>query len=284
VVQAFFPDSSYFGILTAWLAGVKHRLRTRNNIGHWITPLHRRLGRLLNLFTTATLVNCQAARQAFLESEGGDPESICVLENGVNLERFRDIPPVEALPIRTAMHVGCVANLRPIKGLDDLIQAAARLKEQFPQTVFTVAGEGELKEALRGKVDRSGLADRFFFPGGVTDVPRFLAQLDVAVLCSHAEGMSNALLEYMAAGRPIVATTVGAAVELIEHGTHGLLVPPGDASRLADAIGRLMSDRPLAARLGEAARARAIRRFGRAAMVQRFENYYARLIHPQREV
>jgi glycosyltransferase involved in cell wall biosynthesis len=90
--------------------------------------------------------------------------------------------------------------------------------------------------------------------------------------------MSNALLEYMAAGRAIVATAVGAATELIEDGVHGLLVPPGDAARLGDAIARLLADRSSAQRLGEAARRRALEQYSRAAMVQRFEDFYEGLI------
>src|SRR5207245_11089856 len=73
VLQVYFPDSTYFGVPVAWLAGVPAIVRTRNNVGHWLTPLHRRLGRLLNGFTTATIANCEAARQALLESEGPSP-------------------------------------------------------------------------------------------------------------------------------------------------------------------------------------------------------------------
>src|SRR5262249_4735618 len=121
-------------------------------------------------------------------------------------------------------------------------------------------------------------AGRFALPGAVADVPGFLAGLDVAVLPSRAEGMSNALLEYMAAGRPVVATPVGATPEVIEDGVHGLLVQPGDPEALAAAIGRLLSDLALASRLGAAARARARGRYGREAMVRRFEEFYTRLI------
>src|SRR5213076_1188074 len=102
-----------------------------------------------------------------------------------------------------------------------------------------------------------GLAERFTLAGSVADVPAFLAGLDVAVLCSRAEGMSNAVLEYMAAARPVVATAVGGTTRLITDGVHGLLVPPDDPARLAGAIARLLDDRPLAARLAAAARRRA---------------------------
>ncbi len=125
VVQAYFPDSSYFGVPAAWLAGVKHRVRTRNNLGHWLTPLHRRLGRMLNVLTTRTIANCQAARQALLEAEQPRPESVLVLENGVDLRRFRDIPPLAARPTSEGKRVGVVANLRPVKGLDVFVRAAA---------------------------------------------------------------------------------------------------------------------------------------------------------------
>jgi glycosyltransferase involved in cell wall biosynthesis len=277
VVQAYFPDSGYFGVPAAWLAGVRHRIRTRNNLGHWLTPLHRLLGRGLNVLTTCTIANCEAARQALLEVEKPAAESVLVLENGVDLERFGDIPPL-AQRSPAAPRAGVVANLRPVKGLDVFVAAAARLGDRHRRAVFAVAGEGELRASLEEQARRGGLEGRFQVLGSMADVPGFLAGLDVAVLCSHAEGMSNALLEYMAAGRAIVATAVGAATELIEDGTHGLLVPPGEAERLAEAIGRLLDDRQLARRLGEAARRRAWEHYSREAMVRRFEDFYEHLV------
>jgi glycosyltransferase involved in cell wall biosynthesis len=277
VVQVYFPDSSYFGVPVAWLAGARHRVRTRNNIGHWLTPWHRRLGRLLNVLTTATIANCKAARRAMLEAEGPDPDSVVVLENGVDLERFLTLPlPAERDGPRC---VGAVANLRPVKGLDLLLDAAARLAPDHPDVVFRVAGEGEERTALEQGAAQYGLAERFVLEGSVADVPAFLAGLDVAVLCSRAEGMPNAVLEYMAAGRPIVATAVGATPELIVDGEHGLLVPPCDAAALAREIARLLGDPGLARRLCEAARWRARERYGREAMVRRFEDFYAGLVY-----
>jgi glycosyltransferase involved in cell wall biosynthesis len=278
VVQTYFPDSSYFGILSAWLARVPHRIRTRNNVGHWLTPWHRRMGRLLNALTTQTLANCEAARQALLTAEKPRPETVLVLENGVDLERFDGIPPLTARPATAKPHIGVVANLRAVKGLDVFVRAAVLVHARQPQAAFTVAGEGEMRSALEQQAAAEGLEEHFSLPGSVADVPGFLADLDVAVLCSHAEGMSNALLEYMTAGRAIVATRVGAAAELIADGVHGLLVPPGDAPKLAEAIQRLLDDRELARRLGAAAQRRACGQFSREAMIRRFEEFYVSLV------
>jgi glycosyltransferase involved in cell wall biosynthesis len=278
VLQAFFPDSSYFGLPAAWLAGVPHRLRTRNNLGHWLTPLHRFLGRLLNILTTGTVTNCHAARGALLAAERPHPDSVAVLQNGVDLSRFDDLPPLSLPAPGGPVRIGIVANLRPVKALDVLIAAAARLAPVHPNFLVEVAGEGEEGPALTRQALGCGLGDRFVLRGRVDDVPAFLGALHIAVLCSHAEGMSNALLEYMAAGRAIVATAVGAATTLLRHGIDGLLVPPANPAALAAAIDRLLRSPELALRLGEAARRRAREHYSREAMVKRFEAFYEGLL------
>jgi glycosyltransferase involved in cell wall biosynthesis len=174
--------------------------------------------------------------------------------------------------------VGVVANLRSVKGLDVFVRAAAEVSARHPRATFHVAGEGDQRPALERLAAELGLGGRFFLPGSVKDVPAFLAGLDVAVLCSRSEGMSNAVLEYMAAGKAVVATTVGANPRLIEDGVHGLLVPPGDGKQLAAAISRLLADGKLAARLGAAARTRVQERYSREAMVRRFEDFFEELV------
>src|SRR5262249_39410921 len=167
--------------------------------------------------------------------------------------------------------VGLVANLRPVKGVDVFVDAAARIARADPEVTFAVAGDGESRPALERRIEKLGLGARFTLAGCVRDIPAFLAGLDVSVLCSRAEGMPNAVLEYMAAGRAIVATAVGGTVELIQDGVTGLLVPPEDAEALAGAITHLLRKPELAGRLAAAARRRAREHYSRAAMVRRFE-------------
>jgi L-malate glycosyltransferase len=282
VLQVYFPDSSYFGVPTAWLAGVPRIVRTRNNLGYWMTPWHRRLGRFCNRFTDVLVANCDAARQSVIADEGLSAERVIVLENGVDLSRF----PLDEVGHRTtARRVGIVANLRPVKGLDDFIRAASVVMTAHPDTTFHIGGEGPLRYDLERLAAERSLGDRFVLEGALNDVPGFLADLDVAVLPSRSEGMSNALLEYMAAGKAIVATAVGGNTRLIEDGTHGFLVPPNDPAILAAAVSRLLGDAELAERLGRAARRRVADCYSREAMVRRFETFYLSLIgihrHPK---
>jgi glycosyltransferase involved in cell wall biosynthesis len=273
VFQVYFPESTYLGVPAAWLAGVPHILRTRNNLGYWMTPWHRRLGRLCDALSDGLVANCDACRDAAVADEGLSPGRAAVLENGVDLERF---PDFSSRP--HARRVGVTANLRPVKGIDVFVRAAAAVSVPHPDATFHVAGEGPLRPELERLAHGLGLGGRLALPGSVADVPGFLAGLDVAVLPSLSEGMSNALLEYMAAGRAVVATAVGGNIRLTEDGVSGLLVPPGDPARLAAAVGRLLSDPALADRLGAAARRRVEERYSRAAMVRRFEMFYRDLV------
>ena len=206
VLQAYFPDSTYFGVPVAWLARVPRIVCTRNNIGYWTTPWHRRLGRLCH-----------------------------------------------------RLSAGLVAATHP-------------------HVTFHIAGEGELRRTLEELVADLKLTDRVFLPGTIQDVPGFLAKLDIAVLCSRSEGMSNAILEYMAAEKAIVATAVGGNGQLLEHERHGLLIPPGDPYQLGEAMRRLLNDPALAFRLAQAARKRVEERYSRQAMVRRFEAFYQDLL------
>ncbi len=275
VVQAYYPDSIYFGLTVARAAGVSHRIRVRNNLGHWLTPRHRWLNRLTNGLVTHNLTNCAAARDALIATESVAPDSVSVLANGVEVDRFAELPlPEDVSPA----HVGMIANLRPVKGLDVFLQAAAIVAQEQPGVRFTIVGEGPLRPELEREAEALGLGGALHLPGSTADVPSFLSGVHVAVLSSHAEGMSNALLEYMTAGRPIVATKVGAAEELIEHEVHGLLVPPRAPRSLASAILDLLRDRGQARRLAQAARRRACDRYSRATTARRFEDFYDCLV------
>lgn len=281
VVQTYLSDSSYFGIPLARTCGIRSVIRVRNNLGYFLTPLHRRLSRLVGKLARMTLSNSEEGVRALVEKEGLPPDRVRFMPNGVDLSRFRTAPRMPDGFVR----VGAVANLRPVKNIDGLVRAAALLVPRFPQIRFEVAGEGDQRQALECQIREAGLSDRFLLRGSCMDVPAFLASLDVAVLCSHSESMSNALLEYMAAGRAVVTTDVGASGRLVRHGREGRVVPAGDASALAMAIDGYVREPELARAHGLAGRIRAELEFGRTAMVGRFEEFFVSLIerHGPRE-
>ena len=275
VLQVYFLDAAYLGAPLAKMCGVKKVLRVRNNLGYWLTSRHRVMGRLVRPFVDATLTNTDAGKDALVGRDGLRADRVAVLENGVDTSRFKRfmLPDTSKKRVR----VGCVANLRPVKNIDGLMRAAKVALEKFPQVVFEVAGDGEQREELERLHADLGLGDRFVLRGSVSDVPNFLRRMDVAVLPSHSEGMSNALLEYMAAGRAVIATAVGANARLLDDGRCGLLVPPNDESALVDALGTLLANPLRAAGHGAAARRRVGAEFSRDAMTKRFEAYYRSL-------
>ena len=154
--------------------------------------------------------------------------------------------------------VGIVANVKPIKRIDTLVEAFAIVTEQRPDARLVVVGDtmsdgsGRTLEALKAMASRLGIADRVVFTGRVADPRPYILRFAVAVLCSESEGFSNAIIEYMQARRPVVCTDTGGNPELVKDGYNGFLVPVGDSIGLADRIVRLLSDHDLARRIGEA--------------------------------
>lgn len=271
VVQSYLVDSTYFALPLARLTG-RSAIRVRNNLGYFLSPLHRRLGRLVGRLAHISLTNSDDGARAMVESDGVPIGRVRVVENGVDMDRFAAVAPLRAdQPI---VRIGAVANLRPVKNLDGLIRAAAIVCRTRPDVRFELAGEGEQRKSLEELIRQLGLTDRVHLHGAERNVPGFLDRIQVAVLCSHSESMSNALLEYMAAGRAIVVTDVGASARICRDGREGLVVPTGDDAALANAIGRLVDDSALATRLANAARAKVSRDYARPAMVRRFTELY----------
>ena len=175
-----------------------------------------------------------------------------------------------------------VANMRPEKGYDVLLDAAGALVDRgLPVRVVAVGrGEGELERVMRGRHAALGLGDRFTFAGQRDDVLRILAGADVFVLASRQEGLPVVLMEATSVGLPIVATAVGGVPQVLTDGVDGLVVPPGDPAALADAVARLVGDPDLRTRLGAGAKARSAM-FDVAAASRTIESIY-RQVAPAR--
>jgi glycosyltransferase involved in cell wall biosynthesis len=209
---------------------------------------------------------------------------VVVIPNGVDLGQEDGLSGTQAVRRRRARAVlnlpvdgtlvGTVARLDPVKRLDVLLRALADLEG----VLAIVVGYGSEEARLRALAEQLGIADRIWFVGHQRDVQSWLAALDVFVLSSDWEGMSNALLEAMAAHLPVVATATGGTPDVVVEGVTGFLVPPGDAPALAQAIEALLLHPDWRDRMGQAGRQRVVEHFSVEQMVERTQALYQSLL------
>ncbi|HKT79416.1 MAG TPA: glycosyltransferase [Vicinamibacterales bacterium] len=260
--------SNIFALPAAALAGVKVRVGNRREINPDKSAAQIAAQRVAYSFAHKVATNSHAAA-ARLAQEFVPRRKIAVIPNGVDLDRY------EAHAYRRQLRrVVMVANLRPEKGHDVLIDASVEVLKRFPNTHFDIVGTGPQRIAVIEKAHATGVAHAFTFAGHDDNVAKRLADADMFVLPSRSEAFPNALLEAMAAGLPVVASGVGGILELVEHNHTGLMTPAGDAHALAKRICQLVEDPQLAGRLGRTARATVRRRFSFDRMVGAFESLY----------
>jgi glycosyltransferase involved in cell wall biosynthesis len=174
--------------------------------------------------------------------------------------------------------IGTVARLEHEKGVDVLIDAAPAVLARFPGTQFIVIGDGTLRQDLAGRAQFLSVDHAFRFLGHRPDAERLVSAFDVFCLTSRSEGMPNALLEALAAGRPVVATAVGGSAEVLAESSCGVLVAPERPDLVAAALLELLSHPAQARRMSLAARRLAERRFALPRMVSRYEALYERAL------
>jgi glycosyltransferase involved in cell wall biosynthesis len=205
-------------------------------------------------------------------TQHGIPPARChLIRNGIDVSRY-DAPAND--PIKPI--VGTIGRLIEQKGLDVFIAAAALIAAQRSDVTFQIAGEGPLRDTLAQQIATLGLTDRVQLLGNRSDVPELLRQFSVFVSASRWEGMPYALLEALAARRPVVATQVLGSEELIQNEVNGLLVPPADPVALSKAILRLLDDRSLAQQLAETGRGLVEREYNQVAMARQIAQVYRR--------
>jgi len=236
----------------------------RGLVYDWSAPRRRVLWRRL-IAPRATHIICvsRAAQEAVCAHVPAAREKTLIIGNGVDAERFRSLPDRAAARREAGLPedgyvIGTIGRLHPVKGHGDLLAALARLAQANgapPHLVIAGPAPEEEKARLLERARAEGVEHLLHLLGHREDVPDLLAAMDVFTLPSLSEGMPNALLEAMAAGKPVVATRVGGSAELVSDGETGLLVPPGAPEALAEVLAGLRADPARAARLGEAARA-----------------------------
>ena len=273
--------SNLFAVPAAWLARAPRIFSSRRDLAswYWYTARNRRILRLVQNRCDKVVANSQGVKDFLVTQDGFSPEHVVVVRNGVDFTRFvADGHRLLTLPGLHPQHFvfAVVANMHVhTKGHLVLIDAVELACRQVRDFRIVLVGDGELRQEFAARIAATGLQDYFVFLGPRTDIPEILAACDGGVLASHAEGLPNAVLEYLAAGKSIIATSVGGVPEIIESDKNGLLVPPNNPAALADAIVRLVSDRPLASRLGAQARRDAVDKFSFERLLDNLERLYA---------
>ncbi len=286
IVHTHTSKAGALGRLAARLAGVPVVVHTPHGhvfYGHFsrlTSWIFLQLERLLAERTTWMIALTEAERDEHLARGVGRADRFAVVPSGIDLVRFRqagdrvgrrpegfNCPP-------DAIVVGSVGWLTPVKGHRVLLEAVALLRREWPRLHLAIVGGGPLREDLEQLARARGMADAVRLLGVRTDVPDCLAGMDIFVQPSLNEGMGRALIEAMAAGRPVIASRVGGMPAVVQDRTTGLLVPPDDPATLARALDELLRKPDWAKELGAAARASIGERFGEAAMVCAIELVY----------
>ena len=216
-------------------------------------------------------------------NEGYDAEKLVVIHNGIELTRYARKPAELGLhrelgvPSDTPL-VAVFARLNELKGIEYFLRAVAGLIERFDNVRFLIVGDGASRVALEKFAGELGLNKHVVFLGFRLDVPTLLSEVSLSVLPTLSEGLSNSLLEAMAASVPVVATRVGGNPEVVQGGVTGLLVPPGDAEALARAIGQILEQPWLGRKFGLAGRERVSKLFALDQMTQATGRLYEGLM------
>jgi glycosyltransferase involved in cell wall biosynthesis/CelD/BcsL family acetyltransferase involved in cellulose biosynthesis len=259
LIHTYHSDASLWMPYVGLLAGVPV-IVSRRDLGFWQTPSKAQLLRASGRFVDLVIANAQAVKRQTVAAEHVPPARVEVVPNGHDPARF-DAPPDSTLRTRLGLPdgarlVGLVANLKPLKRQHDLIDAFQLLGGRFTDVHALLVGTGTEaeREALLERAHEAGLAGRVHVLGVKGDVVPILKHLEVGVLCSETEGLSNSILEYLGAGLPVIATQVGGNPELVREGENGFLVAVGKPPALAERLGQVLGDAALRRRLGEGAR------------------------------
>jgi glycosyltransferase involved in cell wall biosynthesis len=280
--------SNLMGVPAALGAGVPVIISSQRDLSHlaWYRSWRRRLLRSVQGLCDAVLTNASSIRDQLVGEEHFSLEKVRVIQNGVDLGRFAATRRGGRDTLRDAnlgKRIVLVGNMTSdVKGHPWLIAAVPAVLREFPRTHFVLVGDGSRRSNFERAVADLEIKKNFSFLGQRHDVPSILHSCDIAVLPSRAEGLPNAVLEYMAAGLPTVASNVGGNVEVMKDGVTGLLVPPENADALAAALLRLLRDPDLAEELGTNGCEYVRQNLSVEKLIERTDNLYSELLRSRK--
>jgi len=276
LVHCFDFYSNIVGVPAARLARTPAVIASQRDMGDLRSRSQQSIHSIALALATHILVNSEAIAARLAHTRAVRQNRLVVIPNGVDLTRFE---PATALPNSNEVTtVATLANLRPEKGLVQLLEAAAIVTRRTPQARFVIWGDGPLRSDLEARIRTLGLTGSVEMRGATREPAQALQQCQIFVLASLSEACSNVVLEAMATGLPVVGTRVGGTPGLVDDPRTGLLVPPDNARALAEAILRLVEAPAMATAMGAQGRARAFAEFGMDRMHERIDSFYCRAL------
>ncbi len=253
VVHTFFPVANIVGVIAARLAGVRRIVSSRRDLGIWMNWRYLAATRVANRLVSRIIVNSKEVKRYTQRTERFAGARIEVVYNGVDMDAFRRVPPDGELRRSLGLReqskvVGLIANFRPVKGQHTLVQAARETLQRRDDVEFLLVGGSVAEDGARYRQQTQelasslGVSDRVHFVNGSDKIAPILGLLDVAVSCSEHEGLSNAVIEYMAARVPCIVTAAGGNLDLVDDEVTGLTFRYDDAHALAQHIMRLLDN------------------------------------------
>lgn len=274
-VHTFDTPMNLFGVPAARAGGAPLVLSSQRAYRELTPPFGRRVLRVTDRLVDGVVVNCEAVRRHMIEDQGVPAERVLLCFNALDLEMCSG--SVVAAGIGGPV-VGVVCGLRREKDLPTLMRAFARISPAFPEAGLMIVGDGPARQEIEEARASLKLENRCVLAGAARNVGEWLRTIDVFVLPSVSEALSNSLMEAMAAGCCAIATRVGGNPELVMHGETGLLFPAGDEAALADCLHKTLADEGERRRLAAAGQAFVRERFSLKAACRRMGEIYSGLI------
>lgn len=286
IVHFFLPSSYVVGGVVALGAGIRLRVMSRRSLNNYQAhmPALSRIERWLHPRMAALVGNSRRVVEQVIE-EGANPDRVALIYNGVHCQPSATGQDRGAIRQHLSLKDGAlvfviVANLIPYKGHLDLLKALSYVNSRLPKDwrLLVVGRDDGMGERLKAVAKESGLQENIMFLGSRTDVDALLAASDIGILCSHEEGFSNAILESMAAGLPMIVSDVGGNAEAVIHDETGLVVPAGDPQALAEAIAGLAGAAERCRVMGRAGQLRIQQSFSMESCVKNYNHLYEKLL------
>jgi glycosyltransferase involved in cell wall biosynthesis len=255
-------------------------VRTR----HVSTTIHNKLTTkwLYQKATRHIVTTGEALRQQLHSDNDFTLDSMTSIRTGIDLDYYRPLEQLEMrakLGVQNRPTIGILATLRDWKGHDQLLEAWATLRSEFPGWQILFIGDGPRRNHLEARVDELGMRDSVVLVGNQDNVPEWLACIDLFVLPSYGEeGVPQGLMQAMACGKPAISTPIGAIDEALQDGQTGLMTPPKDVPQLTETLRRLMQDTALRQQFAAASLDYARQNFGIEIMLDRMEQVFRNTI------